>query len=760
MSRGPLRGPVVLLLSTLALFAPILAGGSLYYSDVHQTFEPARRMLDASLRHGSILWSPSLGNGAPLLASPIQQVLYPPVLLLSRIPPHRALSFLAIAHLLSGALGTWLLARRQGRKAAGAFGAAATFGFSGIAVSSTSLVNIQWSTSWIPWILLAADRAAEPRPSARWFAPILFLGPVVLLALLVGEPLGPVSGLLLALVLTLPGDRPSLFRRISSLALGFGAGLLAAMPYLLAVYRYLAASVRKAGFTEAGMAVWSFRPVEALGFLIPDPFGNPVLVGAGGFFAKLLHPEMGHQFFPGVYVGGLALALAFRGALASDRRRWGLLVALAFLLVAALGRFTPLHALLVEVPGYGSFRYPAKWLAVAMLPLALLVGRGVDLLDEDGAEPGGRGRSLLAGLGSLAVLGILSVAALHGLDAAIASYAGLPTPARLVETIRSGLLGGALRSAIPVLLVIVLLIAKRPLPSRPRLGLAAAALLALDLGLANRHLAPTAEASFYERVPDAALALRRDPGPQGRVYVAKSDYEDLWFSPPFTHTREFFRWERELLQAYTPVSYGFDLAFNGDTEACAPLDYAKLGVLAGSAPPRELLMLLGAAGVTHVVSLQPIEHRAATPVASLANRSTRLLRIYRNRLALPRARMVPRLTPYSGDLGFIETLRAAPDGLFGGTALVERSLMPPSTGEALHAPRPGRVDILEDRGDRIELRTSTAWAGWLVLSDAWVPGWTARVDGREVPILKADYAFRAVAVPAGAHQVVLRYSPW
>jgi uncharacterized membrane protein YfhO len=39
------------------------------------------------------------------------------------------------------------------------------------------------------------------------------------------------------------------------------------------------------------------------------------------------------------------------------------------------------------------------------------------------------------------------------------------------------------------------------------------------------------------------------------------------------------------------------------------------------------------------------------------------------------------------------------------------------------------------------------------------PGWVARVDGRPVPILAADYLFRAVAVPAGRHSIEFRYEP-
>jgi len=51
----------------------------------------------------------------------------------------------------------------------------------------------------------------------------------------------------------------------------------------------------------------------------------------------------------------------------------------------------------------------------------------------------------------------------------------------------------------------------------------------------------------------------------------------------------------------------------------------------------------------------------------------------------------------------------------------------------------------------------SASAGWLVMADAWAPGWQATVNGRAAFVRRADYAFRAVAVPAGRSHVVLRY---
>jgi hypothetical protein len=62
-------------------------------------------------------------------------------------------------------------------------------------------------------------------------------------------------------------------------------------------------------------------------------------------------------------------------------------------------------------------------------------------------------------------------------------------------------------------------------------------------------------------------------------------------------------------------------------------------------------------------------------------------------------------------------------------------------------------------GSHVELDVRFAADGLLVLHDNLVPGWSARLDGRPVEILRANYCFRAVPIPAGAHRVAFTYSP-
>jgi uncharacterized membrane protein YfhO len=45
----------------------------------------------------------------------------------------------------------------------------------------------------------------------------------------------------------------------------------------------------------------------------------------------------------------------------------------------------------------------------------------------------------------------------------------------------------------------------------------------------------------------------------------------------------------------------------------------------------------------------------------------------------------------------------------------------------------------------------------LVLAQSWYHCWVAELDGRPATLLRANYAFQSLPVPAGRHQVQLSY---
>ena len=60
----------------------------------------------------------------------------------------------------------------------------------------------------------------------------------------------------------------------------------------------------------------------------------------------------------------------------------------------------------------------------------------------------------------------------------------------------------------------------------------------------------------------------------------------------------------------------------------------------------------------------------------------------------------------------------------------------------------------------LTVNVKTLGTNLLVLGDSYYPkGWKATLDGKEIPILRADYQFRAVVIPPGAHTLEMQFDP-
>lgn len=69
------------------------------------------------------------------------------------------------------------------------------------------------------------------------------------------------------------------------------------------------------------------------------------------------------------------------------------------------------------------------------------------------------------------------------------------------------------------------------------------------------------------------------------------------------------------------------------------------------------------------------------------------------------------------------------------------------------------IELVEDSGDVLRVEVEAGGDGWLVVADSLQHGWVARVDGATAPLVEAEHAGVAVPVPAGRHEVTLRYEP-
>jgi hypothetical protein len=126
--------------------------------------------------------------------------------------------------------------------------------------------------------------------------------------------------------------------------------------------------------------------------------------------------------------------------------------------------------------------------------------------------------------------------------------------------------------------------------------------------------------------------------------------------------------------------------------------------------------------------------------------------IYENHAVLPRFFLVSRLRP-ARNLEEAAALLKSPDFDPKHEAIVEGAPEPPPpAGE----PK-GKVEVSEYGLQQVRLSVESARPAFLVTSETHYPGWRAYVDGRPQPIYYTNVAFRGFPVPAGRHQVVMRF---
>jgi len=89
-----------------------------------------------------------------------------------------------------------------------------------------------------------------------------------------------------------------------------------------------------------------------------------------------------------------------------------------------------------------------------------------------------------------------------------------------------------------------------------------------------------------------------------------------------------------------------------------------------------------------------------------------------------------------------------------GSELVRHAAAGPSAEAAV-----SHAVVVHESLDALRLRVNAPAGGFLVLTDAYDPGWRAYVDGDRAPLCRANYLFRAVPLLPGSHDVQFVYRP-
>jgi hypothetical protein len=84
---------------------------------------------------------------------------------------------------------------------------------------------------------------------------------------------------------------------------------------------------------------------------------------------------------------------------------------------------------------------------------------------------------------------------------------------------------------------------------------------------------------------------------------------------------------------------------------------------------------------------------------------------------------------------------------------------PPEGGPSAIDSPPGGVRTISYEPDALELETTAGVNCFLVLSEAYYPGWRATLDGKPSEIFRTDIAFRGMRIPRGQHRIRMEFHP-
>jgi len=124
--------------------------------------------------------------------------------------------------------------------------------------------------------------------------------------------------------------------------------------------------------------------------------------------------------------------------------------------------------------------------------------------------------------------------------------------------------------------------------------------------------------------------------------------------------------------------------------------------------------------------------------------------VLRRSRGFPRFRWAGRATTVANDGARLS--RLATGGVADDTVVLSEA-GPAGSGE------PGDVAVTRDTPASLAAVVDAQGDGYLVVADALQQGWVAEVDGERADLVDADHAGVAVYVPAGRHEVTLRYAP-
>jgi len=689
------------------------------------------------------LWNPYTFSGHPFLAD-IQSAVFYPLSLLTMLASlvwgfsAFALELEAIAHFFLAGVFTYFLGRRLFQNRAAALISAVTFTFGGYLTSYPALqLAVLETVIWLPLILLFLDLGIttghSPPPwscSQRGLATLyLFLAGLVLgVAILAGHPQTAMYVIYLS----------ALYYAFKVWRVRKNGASLANTDFAFASRWFVLGGF--ALFVLSGLGLAAAQLVPSLEYLQlssrPD-LGYQEL--SGGFaYLDLVQVLLPHAtgFWSPLYTGIFPLLLALfvlylalRGQLPAGTRRqrqwwrveiafWAIVAGIAFLL--SVGDESFVYSLFyLYVPGFGLFRGQERAALLFSLALSLLAGYGLAALivrakDTEQLKQDCRVFfKLMVGL-ALGVAALLILLYVGGSPSDASSSSGL-----MDAMLDLGRYVGLLLAA-----SLLWLLVWRWTRGYWLVGTVLALVLILfDLVTVNsrvniqeRKIENQVRATGVIRELQAQPGMFRVhnefrlPGNHGPIF----SLEDTWGASPLrlaSYERLFE--ELPLERAWDLLNVGYVVTWLDDIDVLSSLVYQETAKRGEVDYVHRLDREHPRAWTVYQVEVMPAEGAVLERLAE------------------------PDFDPYS-------------------EALVTEPLASPVAGPQDGG---GQVRLVEYSPSRLAIEVEQAYDGLLVLSENYYPGWQAKVDGREVPIVRTNAVLRAVEVPAGEHRVEMAFKP-
>lgn len=675
------------------------------------------------------LWNPYILAGTPLLANFQSAPFSPTNIVYFFFDTLSAWSLqIILQHVLAG-LFTFILLRHWKVSSWGSLFGATIFAFGGF-----NLIWSQWnghalSASFIPLVLFFVDKYLLTKKTVFGVG-ISFSFALMFLS---GYPQVAVYLAIAIFLLWIIRVRETGFRVKETLLLGlfFAIGIGLSLFQLLPGAELLSLSQRE---IEGHPFEWAFLPFEKIiTFIAPDYFGNHATQNYWG-------PQDYTSNTGFVSAIGLTLALL---SLALVRKKAEVKFGVLLLVFSLLFSFaTPLSIFFWKTGTFGLNAASAhRALVLFNLAVAILVGFGIDTLDSIRITPKSKWKIrpfVLAGLPFAIILAYAAYALFLG-DTQIKGFDARTVALRnLILPTLSYLMG--------IVIIFSGLVFKKRF-----LGLRLSALCFLvmvELFYFGWKFTPFSPRSIVFPTTPVLDFLMAQEKP---VRVTGSKVIPINMKMPY---------RLEALEGYDavyPLSIAKFLAAQGGLVGTTPLGrYATVD--------NDTSHLLDLTNTKYYLALKVDERGKPSPEGEVPERfkeerfqkvfEDKSTVVFESKSALPRAFMV---YEWEDNLAEEEILRKLlnKNFPFDGKILSSEDLpeFPRNKAYGSH------VSYETYAGNESRISVQTDSFGMLFISDTFYPGWKAEVDGIETKIYKANFAFRAIPVSEGKHEVRMIYRP-